>query len=284
MEKLDLHMHTTVSDGTDTPVEIMAKVKDIGITIFAITDHDAIKGCEEIIAARGESDPQFITGAEFGCRDGEGKYHILGYAYDPGSKAIRDLVDTGHELRMRKVQQRLDVLKNEFGFDFPKEEIEALLRLDNPGKPHIANLMVRYGMAENKEQAFKQYLNGIKVQDKYVDPKTAIEAILAAGGVPVLAHPSYGSGDEIIIGDELYERVRKLKSYGLLGVEAFYSGFTPPLRNEVISIAKAEGLYVTAGSDYHGTNKMVELGDTGMPEDGQLPEETKRFLERCLSK
>ena len=109
-----------------------------------------------------------------------------------------------------------------------------------------------------------------------------IEGILAAGGIPVLAHPSYGSGDEIVIGEELYERVRKLKSFGLEGLEGYYSGFTAALRKEVISIADKEGLYVTCGSDYHGTNKMVELGDTGLTNDDILHQSTERFLERCL--
>ncbi len=282
MEKLDLHMHTTVSDGTDTPIQIMAKVRKEGITIFAVSDHDDIKGCKEIIAARGEDDPKFITGVEFNCRDEGGKYHILGYGYDIDSAAIIEVVSKGHDLRMSKVRMRLDALKSQFGFELPKDEIDALLKLDNPGKPHIGNLMVKYGMAETKEQAIDDYLNKIKVKAGYIDPKTVIEGILAAGGVPVLAHPSYGSGDELILGDELRERVRKLKAYGLEGVEAYYSGFTAALRNEVLSIAQAENLYVTAGSDYHGKNKMVMLGDTGMTEDDDIPEAMARFLDRCL--
>ncbi len=275
-------MHTTVSDGTDTPTQILGKVKGEGITIFSVTDHDDIKGCKEIIAARGGDDAKFITGVEFSCRDEGGKYHILGYGYDPDSPAIIKVVTMGHELRMSKVRIRLEGLKYQFGLEFPQDEIDALLKLDNPGKPHIGNLMVKYGMAESKEQAIDDYLNKIKVRAGYIDPKTVIEGIVGAGGVPVLAHPSYGSGDELILGDELKERVAKLKSYGLEGVEAFYSGFTAALRKEVMAIAESEGLYVTAGSDYHGTNKMVLLGDTGMTEVDDIPEAMARFLDRCL--
>ena len=98
--KIDLHMHTTVSDGTDTPEEIFRNVKESGIELFAITDHDAIKGCEVIRQLRKPEDPQFLTGVEFSCRDEEGQYHILGYGYDPEAESMRTLVEKGHRIRM----------------------------------------------------------------------------------------------------------------------------------------------------------------------------------------
>ncbi len=284
-EIIDLHMHTTVSDGTDTPEEILEKVKETGITIFAITDHDDTKGCKRIIERRSQEDPRFISGVEFNCRDDEGKYHILGYGYDPDSRSILDVVEEGHSYRINKVRRRIEYLKEEFGFEFPREELETLFSLDNPGKPHIGNLMVKYGYVDTKENAIRNYLDGIKFKSEYVNPKNVIKGILGAGGIPVLAHPSYGSGgDELIIGDELKERIRRLKSYGLEGVEAFYSGFTKMMRDEVLSIAEEEGLYVTAGSDYHGKNKMVILGDTGLAAYGSIPEAMERFFDRCLEK
>ena len=90
---IDLHIHTTVSDGTDTPEEILNHVKESGIGLFAITDHDAIKGCEVIQQLRKPEDPQFLTGVEFSCRDEEGQYHILGYGYDPEAESMRELVE-----------------------------------------------------------------------------------------------------------------------------------------------------------------------------------------------
>ena len=271
-------MHTTVSDGTDTPEEIVARVRDAGIGLFSVTDHDAVKAAQIIPALLTEGDPDFITGAEFSCRDEEGKYHILGYGYDPDAEAMRELVRTGHGYRIGKVRRRLDFLKSEFGFSFPEEELRELFALDNPGKPHIANLMVRHGYAETKEQAIKEFINRIRFRTEYVRPEEAIRGILGAGGIPVLAHPSYGDGDQLILGEEMDARIRRLTDLGLQGLEAYYSGFPPRLRREILAYAERYGLYVTAGSDYHGTNKLVPLGDTGLDFEEERAEGLQRFL------
>ena len=276
--KIDLHMHTTISDGTDTPEMLLAHIKAAGITLFSVTDHDAIKSSTIIPGLLCEADPRFLPGVEFSCKDEEGKYHILGYGYDPDSDGIRKVVELGHSYRMNKVAARLDFLKNEFGFTFPEEEITQLFLLDNPGKPHIGNLMVKYGYAENKKQAIEQYINKIHFRSEYVRPDEAIQGILASGGIPVLAHPFYGSGDQLILGDDMDSRIRRLMGFGLKGLETFYSGFTEKLRGEILSFADKYRLYVTAGSDYHGTNKIVELGDTGLDADTEIPKGMQRFL------
>ena len=139
--KLDLHMHTTVSDGSDKPEEILENVRNAGIEFFSVTDHDAVKGCRIVRENLKEGDPMFINGAEFSCKDEHGKYHILGYNYDQDSESIQGLVDLGHSYRMTKVTARLEYIKEKFGFTFPQEEIDKLLSMDNPGKPHIGNLM-----------------------------------------------------------------------------------------------------------------------------------------------
>ena len=276
--KIDLHMHTTVSDGTDTPEEIIVRVRESGIGLFSVTDHDAVKAGRIIPPLLTEGDPAFLTGAEFSCRDEEGKYHILSYGYDPDAEPIRELVEKGHRLRIGKVAARLNFLKREFGFSFPQEELEALFALDNPGKPHIANMMVRHGYARSKEQAIKEFINRIRFRNEYVRPEDAIRGILGGGGIPVLAHPSYGDGDQLILGEKMDERLRHLMEFGLQGVEAFYSGFTPRLCREMLSFAERYELYVTAGSDYHGTNKMVLLGDTVLDDPDEWPEGLRRFL------
>lgn len=282
-EKIDLHMHTTVSDGTDTPEEILANVKEAGIELFSVTDHDAVKAGPMIRDLLKEGDPLFLTGAEFSCKDEEGKYHILGYGFDPDSEAIRQLVDLGHGYRMDKVNARLDFLRDEFNFVFPQEELNELLSMDNPGKPHIGNLMVKMGYAPTKEIAIKEYINKVRFPNKYVRPEEAIEGILGGGGVPVLAHPSYGNGDDIIVGQEMDQRLRKLIDFGLEGVEVFYSGFTDKLRSEMLSFAEKYNLYITAGSDYHGSNKLVVLGDTGCDNAAEGPQGMRRFLDRVLN-
>lgn len=277
-EKIDLHMHTTVSDGTDTPEQIISRVREAGIGIFSVTDHDAVKAGRIIPPLLSEGDPAFLTGAEFSCRDRQGKYHILGYGYDPDAESMRELVETGHRYRIGKVQARLDFLKEKFGFSFPEEELKKLFSMDNPGKPHIANMMVRFGFAESKEQAFKEFLNRIHFNNEYLRPETAIQSILESGGIPVLAHPSYGDGDQLILGEEMKGRLERLTGFGLQGVEAFYSGFTPRMTREMLSFADSFGLYVTAGSDYHGKNKMISLGDTGLDPAEDIPEGLEKFL------
>lgn len=271
-------MHTTISDGSDSIEQILENVKSAGIGIFSVTDHDSIKSAEIMKSILRDGDPLFIPGVEFSCRDEFGKYHILGYGYDPENEALKNVVDYGHSLRMKKVTERLDFLKSEFGFCFKQEDINDLLSLDNPGKPHIGNLMVKYGFAASKESAIDDYINRIHFKSEYVRPGEAISGILAAGGIPVLAHPFYGSGDELIVGKDMEERLERLIKFGLRGIEAFYSGFSDKPQKAALSLAKEYDLLVTAGSDYHGKNKLVRLGDTGLTGEEDLPERLRLFL------
>ena len=282
-EKIDLHMHTRVSDGTDSPKEILAKVKEAGIGLFSVTDHDAIKGCQELSAAITADDPKFICGAEFSCRDEKGKYHILAYGYDPNGESINALVDKGHDFRMRKTKTRLEQLAERFGIHLPENEIKKLLELDNPGKPHIGNLMVKYGFAVSKDEAIDNVLNKIKTKVEYLRPEEAIQKILESGGVPVLAHPTYGDGEQLIMGEEMEERILHLLPMGIRGLEAYYSGFTGRMTQELLRFAERFALYVTAGSDYHGSNKLVPLGDTNLDHTEDAHPALLQFLDRILS-
>ena len=281
--KIDLHIHSTVSDGTDAPEEILRKARDAGIGLFSLTDHDAVKGSRVIRELLGEGDPRFLSGAEFSCQDEAGKYHILGYGCDLDSGPVNRLVERGHSYRMEKLRARLEFIRREFGSAFSEEDESALLALDNPGKPHIALLMVRYGYAASKEEGMLRYLNQLHFSRQYLKPEEAVRGILASGGTPVLAHPAFGSGNQHIRGEALEKRVRRLTEYGLGGLEGFYSGFSEEIRAEVLSLADRYGLYVTAGSDYHGRNKNIALGDTGpgsetLWECGPLPDGLRRFL------
>ncbi len=276
--ELDLHMHSAVSDGTDSPAELLSHVREAGLCLFSLTDHDAVKGCLEIRELLQPGDPVFLTGVEFSCRDEEGKYHILGYGCDPAAASVTDLVETGHGFRIRKLRARLDFLRENFGFSFPEAEVEGLYRLDNPGKPHLGNLMVKLGYVRTKEEAMRDYLDLLKLPGDYLRPELAIRGILGAGGVPVLAHPCYGDGDQLILEDALERRVMRLMRFGLRGLEGCYSGFTPELRDQVLGLAGKYNLYATAGSDYHGKNKLVRLGDTGLDPERPVPEPLERFL------
>ena len=280
--KIDLHMHSTVSDGTDSPEEILSRVESAGINVFSLTDHDATLGSAEILsllAGRGTDAPRFIPGVEFSCKDDLGRYHILGYGYDTEGETILSIVEKGHSLRMHKVIARIDLLKSEFGIEFPREDLNTLFGMHNPGKPHIANLMVKHGYAETFDQAMKDYLNKIRISSEYVAPEEAIAGILGSGGIPVLAHPFFGNGDQLILGEEMEQRLERLMGFGLKGVEAFYSGFTKRLTGQMLGMAERYGLYVTAGSDYHGQNKLIELGDNGLERTDELPGGLLSFLE-----
>lgn len=130
-------MHSTVSDGTDTPLELLERVREAEIELFALTDHDAIKGCAMIRNSIRPGDPFFINGVEFSCRDEEGKYHILGYNYSPDSASILDVVELGHGYREKKLMARLEFIRERFGFSFSEADVQYLQALENPGKPHI---------------------------------------------------------------------------------------------------------------------------------------------------
>ena len=277
-DKIDLHMHSTISDGTDTPEEILADVREARLDVFSVTDHDAILAGCRMAPLLGKDDPLFITGVEFSCRDRYGQYHILGYGYNPDARAIKRTVQKGHAFRMEKTKGRLQFLKERFGFVFPDEEIRELLNRNNPGKPHIAALMIRHGYASDIKDALQNYIDKKHFPDIFLRPEEAIGAIWESGGIPVLAHPCFGSGDELIIGNEMDERLRRLIAEGLRGVEAYYSGFTPKLQREMLSFSARYDLYVTAGSDYHGKNKLVKLGDNNLSSVKPAPEGLHRFL------
>ena len=275
---IDLHMHSAVSDGTDSPEELLSHVRATGIGCFSLTDHDAIAGCKQIRSLLRPGDPRFLFGVEFSCRDVHGRYHILGYGYDPNAESVLFLVETAHTKRMRKLDTRLRMLKEQYGYAFADADIAALHACSNPGKPHIANMMIRYGYADTIRQAFSDCLNRLHVPGDYIRPESAIAGILDAGGIPVLAHPCFGDGNQLVLGASLKKRVARLVGFGLKGLECFYSGFSEAHQAETLSIAEQFDLYITAGSDYHGKNKAISLANTGLTAEMPLPDGFRRFL------
>ena len=279
-------MHSTWSDGTDSPRELLTKVKGAGISYFAITDHDEYRGSRQLLLQLKEIPdkvrPVFITGAEFSCRDEKGKYHILAYAYDTQSAAIRSLMASVHKVRIEKAANRMTFLKDKYGFSFSESEYAALMRHHNPGKPHIAKLMIRHGYAGTISEAISNFLDHYHGPERRIRPEEAIEAVLKAGGIPVLAHGPFGDGEQDLGPEEMEKRVLRLKEAGLMGVEAFYSGFSPAHRDMMLGLAGRSGLLVTAGSDYHGKNKIVQLGDTGPGEAAEKAAAVSEFCAEAL--
>ena len=282
---IDLHMHTTASDGTDTPEVLLQNIRSAGIGIFSITDHDSILSCiamRQMLTAERNAQPiRFIPGVEFSCKDEEGKYHILGCGYQREDGEVFKTTEETHRIRMWKLEARLEHLKKNFGFTFAEEDLAKLRGLANPGKPHIGNLMVQYGYAETRKDAIQNFLNQFSPPDSHIRPETAVEAILADGGIPVLAHAIYGDGDQLIMGEELETRIRRLKGFGLRGLECFYSGFVPRQQKLMLDLAERYDMYATAGSDYHGSNKLIMLGDTGLEDrtEPAFPVRLQAFLD-----
>ena len=267
--KVDLHIHTTVSDGTDSPLMLLTKVRRMRMDVFSVTDHDAIGGCQEIVKSMQEGDPAFIQGAEFSARDSKGRYHILAYAYDFNAPSIIELAKLYHNNRMSKLDGRIAFLEQEYGFYFSQDEKDMLHSLSNPGKPHLGNLMTEHGYALDRNDAISNYINHYHGPELKLRPEEVITAILDAGGIPVLAHPIYGDGGQNLTEEQLRDRADRLGEMGLMGFECYYSGFNFFQQEMLIEIAREHGFYVSAGSDCHGMNKRISIGETGIIEDDQ---------------
>lgn len=255
---IDLHMHSTASDGTDTPVQLAGHVKAAGIQIFALTDHDTVIGAEQLT----EHLPKgvtFIPGIEFSCRMDSGNCHILGYACDAAHPAFQQALARGAALRGAKLEKRLAFLSQQ-GMTFPEEELERLRQIPSVGKPHLGNLLVRYGYAPDLQRAITQIINRCPTGSSRIDAKTAVQAVLASGGIPVWAHPLGGEGEREIGPERFAAMLDELTGYGLMGLECWYSKYPPSLCGRLAETAVARGLLVSGGSDCHGENKSIPLG------------------------
>ena len=268
----DLHMHSSFSDGSDTPKQLLENVCRAGLDVFSLTDHDATEGCAVLQQYLRPDSPRFIPGVELSCKDKEGKYHVLGYAYNVQKESIRAAVDFTHNTRMEKQKNRFKYLEEAHGFVFPPEDKAELLSRKNPGKPHFAALMLKRGYTDSIDQGF-EILAGYHGKEPSLSPEDAMDAILQADGIPVLAHGILGDGSKKLTPEEIESRVARLKASGLMGLECYYSKYTPEQKEIMLSLADKYNLFVTAGSDYHGSAKTVRLGDTNSPD----PERMKRF-------
>lgn len=255
---VDLHMHSTASDGTDTPAQLVKKVKAAGIRVFALTDHDTVEGVK-MLTDKLPEDIAFIPGIEFSCRMSSGKCHILGYNCDIQHPAFLDVLAKGEELRKAKLEQRLIFLK-ERGIQLPEAELNALQQMPSVGKPHLANLMVKHGYAENIDDAIANIINLCHTGTSRIEAETAVKAILAAGGIPIWAHPLGGTGEKEVSRDQFNAMLMELLSYGLRGLECWYSEYLTERCEWLSYVARDHGLFISGGSDYHGKNKPIALG------------------------
>ena len=260
--RYDLHIHTAASDGSDSPAALAQKVREAGLELFSVTDHDTIVGALAMEALIPEG-VGYIRGVEFSCISPGGKCHILGYGFDPTHPRFLAALDEGTRLRREKLERRIVHLREKLGIVLTEEELRRLRSLKSPGKPHLAGLLVERGLAPDRSTAIRQFLSGVPGRDR-IDSKTAIDAIRASGGIAVWAHPLGGEGEKRLPEEKLEALLTVLLSEGIQGLECHYSRYSRAESELLLGHARARGLIVTGGSDYHGVNKKgIHLGQLG---------------------
>ena len=251
----DLHIHTTFSDGCDTPEEVVALAIKKELSAIAITDHDMIEGIDPAVQAAEGIGLEVIAGVELSTNLGGADIHILGYCFDIRHPMMTECLQKFQDVRVRRVGQIAQKL-TELGMEISAEEILGLAGSDAVGRPHVAQAMVNRGYVRTTHQAFDQYI--AEGKSAYIPkfkqtPQDAIALIRQAGGVAVMAHPMETHRDELIPG---------LVEVGLQGLEVYYPNTPKKLIEFYERIADKHGLIKTGGSDTHG--KFREYSPLGI--------------------
>lgn len=252
--EIDLHIHTTASDGSDSPAQLIANLKRSGIRIFSVTDHDTIDALAEVSALTGPG-LTFIPGIEFSCVSTAGKCHILGYGFDPSDPWIQSALEEGRRRRLEKLRIRLRFLEENFDIILTEAERNWIFSLSCPGKPHLGQLLLRRGLAADVSTAIRRYLNPCRTPGDRIEAKLAIDAIVHAGGIPVWAHPLGGEGEKRLTREAFLPHLQTLLELGIQGMECRYSRYSLADSDYLMEQARKNGLLVSGGSDYHGINK-----------------------------
>lgn len=258
---IDLHLHSTASDGTDTPEELVERGVRQGVRALALTDHDTLSGVSAFLAACRHHGVTGIGGIEISaeCEEGAGSLHILGYGIDPDHPGLQERLARIIESRDWRNQQILAKLQ-EMGLELEWNEVEECAGDDVVGRIHFAQALINRDYVFSTEEAFEQYLGkgGPAYVDRYrLSSADGIGMIREAGGVAVMAHPFSWMSDDA----ELEAGLRLLKQQGLAGIEAYYSEYDPEQTITLLRLAKKYDLLVTGGSDYHGLIKPdLEIG------------------------
>ncbi|MBZ0293430.1 MAG: PHP domain-containing protein [Anaerolineae bacterium] len=259
---LDLHTHTTASDGQLTPAQLVELAREIGLDTIAITDHDTTSG---IIQAQEAAPSGFevIAGIELSAEDAGGDVHMLGYCIDLDNAIFQTALE---EFRSRRYFRAQKIAEKLAALELPVEwdRIEAIAEGGAIGRPHIARAMMEAGYVTSVKEAFERFLeNGgpAYVARKRLSPEESVELIHIAGGAAVLAHPVYVKDHRAMID--------RLLPVGLDGIEVVYPDHPPALQAELRAIAQAHDLIMTGGSDFHGLNLpgKAMLGSVTPPAD-----------------
>ena len=256
--KADLHVHSSYSDGSDNITELAKKLELAGVDIFALTDHDTIEGCIEMRKIISDK-IKFIPSIELTCKADSIKCHILGYNCAPENKTLTDLVEKGKILRKNKLETRINYLKDVWNIKLTDDELAWLHSRRSVVKTHLANILVNRGLAGDNVSAMKKYLDGCKSGDTRFSGEEGINAIISAGGIPVWAHPLGGEGEVHLSKEEFLPKLEIMKSFGIKGLECYYSRYNFDEINFLVECANKYGFLISGGSDYHGTNKSIPL-------------------------
>lgn len=258
MKLIDLHTHSTFSDGSMTPDELVCHAKQHGLSAVALTDHDSVSGIDEALKAGEKYGIEVVPGIEFSVQS-KTETHILGYYIDYKSPLLRRALDSvmdSRNARMRRTEQKL----RELGFDVTLDEALALAPDGMVGRAHFARVMMNKGMVESVNEAFLKYLGSGKPaydNTQSLSAYDAVKLINDLGGVSFVAHPHL-----IRLGDaELTELLKDLKEYGLDGIEGYYNEYTPEMQDYFQAKAKELVLAISGGTDFHAKMKPhIEIG------------------------
>lgn len=242
----DLHVHTNASDGTETPSEVVQLAKEAGLKAIAVTDHDTLDGLASAMEAGREAAVEIVPGVELSTEYIDSDLHILGYFIAQNDQAFLQCLAALREQRLERAFNIVKKLQG-LGFSIDFEQVREIAGGSSIGRPHIARTLMYSGSVNTLAEAFEQYIG--RGRPAYVPrfkyaPKIAIELILRAKGVPVLAHPGLSGHDEIIPG---------LVKAGLKGIEAYYPEHTEKQVERYLKICSKYFLLPTGGSDYHGS-------------------------------
>jgi predicted metal-dependent phosphoesterase TrpH len=258
--KVELHCHSTASDGTLSPEELVELALHEGLEALAITDHDTVAAYDPARRAAAGYRLEVVPAVEINCEEGQLDVHVLGYGIDPNSPLLLHTLASLQQSRVRRMGEILIRLRD-LGVPVREERVLAFAAGQSVGRPHVARAMVEAGHVADLAAAFDFFLGQGKpafVPRRNLRPSQAIQLLREAGGVAILAHPG-------LIGDE--GLIRNLVAAGLQGLEAFHPAHPPLLCQHYQELADSLGLLVTGGSDYHGPKQghRVELGGVCLP-------------------
>lgn len=259
MEIIDLHVHTTASDGSLTPREVVRRAKALGLKAIAVTDHDTVAGVEEALEEGILCGLEVIPGIEISVDVTKGTCHLLGYFIDYKDKDLLKrllFIQRARDERNLKMLQKLKAL----GIDLTLEEVKAQAKDGQICRPHFALAMIKKGYVSSVDEAFERFLKkgGPAYVEKFrLSPEEAIRMILQSKGIPVLAHPFTLELEK----EEFETFLKELKQHGLKGIEAYYPDHTLEQTEFYERLGKKYGLLITGGTDFHGPpREEIELG------------------------